>query len=78
MRKILLVIIAVSLAVFAASLALTDHTNAGVVTGRPHLRQQTVDFDIGLLADSSAGWTRAGRNAWQYPEDTYKSHRTST
>ena len=58
MRKILLVIIAVSLAVFAVSVALTDHTNAGVITGRPHLRQQTVDFDINMLADSSAGWTR--------------------
>ena len=58
MRKILLVIIAVSLAVFAVSVALTDHTNAGVITGRPHLRQQTVDFDINMLADSSAGWNR--------------------
>ncbi|MBP3889698.1 MAG: hypothetical protein J6D01_00650, partial [Muribaculaceae bacterium] len=58
MRKILLVIIGVAMAVFIASLALTDHTNAGVVTGRPHLRQQTVDFDINMLADSSAGWNR--------------------
>ncbi|HJE39146.1 MAG TPA: DUF5715 family protein [Candidatus Amulumruptor caecigallinarius] len=58
MRKILLVIIAASVAVFIASLALTDHTNAGVIFGRPHLMAQTVDFDISLLADSSAGWNR--------------------
>lgn len=71
MRKILLVIIGVAMAVFIVSVVMTDHTNASVVTGQPNLRQRTMDFDISLLADSSAGWNRVLE---EMPGNTQKMH----
>ena len=71
MRKILLVVIGVAIAVFVASVVMTDHTNASVVTGQPNLKQRTVDFDISMLADSSAGWNRVLE---EMPGNTQKIH----
>lgn len=56
MRKILVIIIGVAAAVLAVSVLLTDHADAGQLTGFGS--RGALDFDAGVLADSSAGWDR--------------------